>query len=142
MVSGRNQHSPLCSQRFIIGPMPFMTCHCLFNVAFRICHEKIEEMLRQYMLCQQIHPEEKIYIVTQLYDNYISLNQLKKTTCFGTLLQGIFGKSKLSLTRIKIVNAIIFRNLSLEVKIEKFENELIYDNNTIKQGWLIIRAKI
>ena len=101
MVSGRNQHSPLCSQRFIIGPMPFMTCHCLFNVAFRICHEKIEEMLRQYMLCQQIHPEEKIYIVTQLYDNYISLNQLKKTTCFGTLLQGIFGKSKLSLTTYK-----------------------------------------
>ena len=72
------------------------------NAAFRICHKKkIEEMLRHYMLCQQIDPEEKIYIVTYAVTWYTSLNQLKKTTCFGTLFQGIFGKSKLSLATYK-----------------------------------------
>ena len=53
------------------------------------------------MLCQQIDPEEKIYIVTYTVTWYTSLNQLKKTTCFGTLFQGIFGKSKLSLATYK-----------------------------------------
>lgn len=65
MVSGRNKHSPLCSQRFIMGHMPFMTCHNVYLTPhFEFATENIEEMLRHYMLCQQIHPEEKIYIVT------------------------------------------------------------------------------
>ena len=65
MVSGRNQHSPLCSQRFIIGHMPFMTCCSVYLAPhFEFATKKSKKCFAILIICFASETHAPLWLLT------------------------------------------------------------------------------